>query len=165
MRGASGQGNVRGGIRTAQIFADGVNRIYSDMDLLKEKHIQKAILEWGLYNRILMHRINVIGTPYQKDGITYYRPATNSGMADILCTHVVEKIPGTVWLEVKSAKGKMSSSQIAFRDTVRKHRGHYYVVRSISDVENALREVEILTWENINIATERENAKHRSRSY
>ena len=156
MRGASGQGNVRGGIRTAQISVHGVNRIYSDMDLLKEKHIQKAILEWGLYNRILMHRINVIGTPYQKDGITYYRPATNSGMADILCTHVVEKIPVIVWLEVKSAKGKMSSSQIAFRDTVRKHRGHYYVVRSIEDVENALREVEILTWENINIATERQ---------
>ena len=123
---------------------------------VKEKHIQKAILEWGLYNRILMHRINVIGTPYQKDGITYYRPATNSGMADIICTHVVEKIPVNVWLEVKSAKGKMSSSQIAFRDTVRKHRGHYYVVRSIEDVENALREVEILTWENINLATERE---------
>ena len=156
MRGASGQGNVRGGIRTARICVHGVNRIYNDMDLLKEKHIQKAILEWGLYNRILMHRINVIGTPYQKDGITYYRPATNSGMADILCTHVVEKIPVIVWLEVKSAKGKMSSSQIAFRDTVRKHRGHYYVVRSIEDVENALREVEILTWENINIATERQ---------
>ena len=132
---------------------------------VKEKHIQKAILDWGNAMGILMHRINVIGTPYQKGGITYYRPATNSGMADILCTHVVEKIPVTVWLEVKSAKGKMSSSQIAFRDTGRKHRGHYYVVRSISDVENALREVEILTWENINIATERENAKHRSRSY
>ena len=156
MRGASGQGNVRGGIRTARICVHGVNRIYNDMDLLKEKHIQKAILEWGLYNRILMHRINVIGTPYQKGGVTYYRPATNSGMADILCTHVVEKIPVIVWLEVKSAKGKMSSSQIAFRDTVRKHRGHYYEVRSIEDVEDALREVEILTWENINIATERE---------
>ena len=156
MRGASGQGNVRGGIRTARICVHGVNRIYNDMDLLKEKHIQKAILDWGLCNRILMHRINVIGTPYQKDGITYYRPATNSGMADVLCTHVVERIPVNVWLEVKSAKGKMSSSQIAFRDTVRKHRGHYYVVRSIEDVEDALREVEILTWENINIATERQ---------
>jgi len=147
---------VRGGAKTARICTHIVNRNYNDMDSLKEKHIQKAILDWGLYNRILMHRINVIGTPYQKDGITYYRPATNIGMADILCTHVVERIPVNVWLEVKSAKGKMSTSQLAFRDTVMKHRGHYYEVRSIEDVENALREVEILTWENINLATERQ---------
>jgi hypothetical protein len=130
-----------------------------------EAQIQKAIMQWGQYKKVLMHRINVIGTPLHKDGLTVYRPSTNKGMADIHATVLVGNIPVSVWLEVKSAKGKMSSSQIAFRDTVMKHRGYYYEVRSIEDVEDALREVEILTWENINIATERENAKHRSRSY
>ena len=128
------------------------------MDTEKEKHIQKAILDWGQYKRILMHRINVIGTPYIKNGLTYYRPASNSGMADILCTHVIEKIPVNVWLEVKTKKGKLSSSQIAFRDTVMVYYGYYYVERSIEDVEDALKEVEILTWENINKAMERKDA-------
>ena len=130
---------------------------------MREKHIQKAILDWGWYKRILMHRINVIGVP-TKDG---FRPSPNVGMADILCMHVVEDIPVTVWLEVKTAKGRMSSSQIAFKDTVMKHRGYYYVVRSIEDVESALKEVEILTWENMNKVEEKKNewTKNWSRFY
>ena len=116
-----------------------------------ESQIQKAILSWGLYKKILMHRINVIGVPTQ-DG---FRPSSNVGMADILCTYVVQKIPVTIWLEVKTAKGKMSSNQIAFRDNVIRHKGHYYVVRSIEDVESALKEVEILTIANINKVEEK----------
>ena len=118
---------------------------------MREKHIQKAILDWGWYKRILMHRINVIGVP-TKDG---FRPSSNVGMADILCMHVVENIPVNVWLEVKTAKGRMSSNQIAFRDNVIRHKGYYYVVRSIEDVESALKEVEILTWENMNKVEEK----------
>ena len=44
-----------------------------------EAQIQKAILQWGGYKRILMHRINVIGTPLHKAGKTVYRPSTNKG--------------------------------------------------------------------------------------
>jgi len=51
--------------------------------VVTEAQIQKAILQWGGYKRILMHRINVIGTPLHKDGLTVYRPSTNKGMADI----------------------------------------------------------------------------------
>ena len=119
---------------------------------VKESTIQKSILAWGNAKRILMHRINVIGTPYVSNGKTYYRPAQNTGMADILCTYLVENIPVNIWLEVKTKTGKLSASQIAFKDTIGKYKGYYYVVRSIEDVEKVLKEVEILTWENINKA-------------
>ena len=74
---------------------------------IKESSIQKSILSWGNANRILMHRINVIGTPYIRHGKTYYRPAQNTGMADILCIHLIENIPVNVWLEVKTKTGKL----------------------------------------------------------
>ena len=106
-----------------------------------EKHIQRAILEWGQYKRILMHRINVIGTPLHKDGLTVYRPSRNKGMADIHATVLVGKIPVSVWLEVKTKRGKLSPNQLLCKDSVEAFGGFYYVVRSIEDVESALAEV------------------------
>ena len=89
-----------------------------------EKHIQRAILEWGQYKRILMHRINVIGTP-------------------------LHKIPVSVWLEVKTKRGKLSPNQLLFKDSVDAFGGFYYVVRSIEDVESALAEVRQQTFQKI----------------
>ena len=114
-----------------------------------EAQIQKAILQWGGYKRILMHRINVIGTPLHKAGKTIYRPSTNKGMADIHATVLVGDIPVSVWLEVKTAKGRISENQKIFRDTVTAAGGFYYVVRSIDDVETALRDVTKRTIRNI----------------
>jgi len=125
------------------------------MDSLKEKDIQKTILDWGGIRKIPMHRINVIGTPYKKNGLTYYRPAPNVGMADILCTPVIENIPVCVWLEVKTSKGRQSTNQRIFEENIKKIKGHYYIVKSIEDVERALKEVEIFTWESINNASEK----------
>ena len=114
-----------------------------------EAQIQKAILQWGGYKRILMHRINVIGTPLHKAGKTVYRPSTNKGMADIHATLLVGDIPVSVWLEVKTAKGRISENQKLFSDTVTAAGGFYYVVRSIDDVETALRDVTQRTIRNI----------------
>ena len=114
-----------------------------------EAQIQKAILQYGGYKRILMHRINVIGTPLHKAGKTIYRPSTNKGMADIHATVLVGDIPVSVWLEVKTAKGRLSENQKIFRDTVNATGGFYYVVRSIDDVETALRDVTKRTIRNI----------------
>ena len=119
------------------------------MDSLKEKDIQKTILDWGGIRKIPMHRINVIGTPYKKNGLTYYRPAPNVGMADILATPVIENIPVCVWLEVKTSKGRQSVNQRRFEEKINKIKGHYYVVKSIEDVEKALTEVKVYTYENI----------------
>tara|TARA_R110002126_G_scaffold277906_1_gene423996 strand:+ start:144 stop:545 length:402 start_codon:yes stop_codon:yes gene_type:complete len=114
-----------------------------------EAQIQKAILQYGGYKRILMHRINVIGTPLHKAGKTIYRPSTNKGMADIHATVLVGDIPVSVWLEVKTAKGRVSENQKLFSDTVTAAGGFYYVVRSIDDVEAALRDVTQRTIRNI----------------
>ena len=114
-----------------------------------EAHIQKAILQWGGYKRILMHRINVIGTPLHKAGKTIYRPSTNRGMADIHATVLVGDIPVSVWLEVKTKRGKLSANQKAFQESVEAAGGFYYVVRSIEDVELALAEVRQKTMQHI----------------
>ena len=115
-----------------------------------EAQIQKTILQWAaLYNRILMHRINVIGTPLHKAGKTIYRPSTNKGMADIHATVMVNKIPVSVWLEVKTKKGRISANQKAFKDSVEAAGGFYYVVRSIEDVMLVMKEVRQKTMQQI----------------
>ena len=114
-----------------------------------EAQIQKAILQWGAIKRILMHRINVIGTPLHKNGLTVYRHSTNKGMADIHATVVVGGIPVSVWLEVKTKKGKLSANQKAFQESIEAAGGFYYVVRSIDDVEFALAVVRQKTRKNI----------------
>ena len=114
-----------------------------------EAQIQKAILQWGAYKRILMHRINVIGTPLHKNGLTVYRPSTNRGMADIHATVLVGDIPVSVWLEVKTKKGRISENQKAFNDVIAAAGGFYYVVRSIDDVELVVAEVRQKTMQHI----------------
>ena len=114
-----------------------------------EAQIQKAILQWGQYKKVLMHRINVIGTPLHKDGLTVYRPSTNKGMADIHATVMVDKIPVSVWLEVKTKRGKLSVNQKLFQFSIEAAGGFYFLVRSIEDVELALAEVRQKTIQNI----------------
>ena len=108
-----------------------------------EAQIQKAIMQWGGYKRILMHRINVIGTPLHKAGKTIYRPSTNKGMADIHATIVVGNIPVSVWFEVKTKKGKLSANQKAFQESIEAAGGFYYVVRSIDDVDLAIQQTRL----------------------
>jgi hypothetical protein len=108
---------------------------------MTEAQIQKTILQWAAAKRILMFRINVIGTPLHKKGVTVYRPSTNKGMADIHCQVLVNNIPVSVWLEVKRKRGKLSMYQEAFKDSVQAAGGYYFLVRSIEDVELALAEV------------------------
>jgi len=117
-----------------------------------EAQIQKAILQWGAYKRILMHRINVIGTPLHKNGLTVYRPSTNRGMADIHATVLVGDIPVSVWLEVKTKKGRISENQKAFNDVIAAAGGFYYVVRSIDDVELVVAEVRQKTFTKMSAA-------------
>ena len=114
-----------------------------------EAQIQKAILQWGGYKKILMHRINVIGTPLHKAGKTIYRPSTNKGMADIHATVLVGDIPVSVWLEVKTKKGRVSDNQRRFSEVIKSIGGFYYVVKSIEDVELAMAEVSYETLQNI----------------
>ena len=70
-------------------------------------------------------------------------------MADIHATVMVNKIPVSVWLEVKTKKGRISANQKAFQESVEAAGGFYYVVRSIEDVEFALAVVRQKTRKNI----------------
>ena len=102
-----------------------------------EAQIQKAILDYGKLKKIPMRRINVIGTPYTINGKTYFRRSTNLGMSDIRAEFMIGGIPVSVWLEVKTSTGKLTSNQKQFRDGARSYGGFYFVVRSIDDVLEA----------------------------
>ena len=106
-----------------------------------EAQIQKSILDYGKLKKIPMRRINVIGTPYTINGKTYFRRSTNLGMSDIHAEFMIGGIPVSVWLEVKTSTGKLSSNQKQFRDGARSYGGFYFVVRSIDDVLEAFDDV------------------------
>ena len=59
------------------------------------------------------------------------------------------KIPVSVWLEVKTKKGRISANQKAFKDSVEAAGGFYYVVRSIEDVMLVMKEVRQKTMQQI----------------
>ena len=114
-----------------------------------EANIQKAILDYGKLKKIPMRRINVIGTPYTINGKTYLRRSTNIGMADVHAEFMIGGIPVSVWLEVKSETGKLSSNQKHFRDRARSYGGFYFVVRSIEGLHEAFDSVRFTTLKRI----------------
>jgi hypothetical protein len=70
-------------------------------------------------------------------------------VADIHATVLVGKIPVSVWLEVKTKKGRISDNQKAFNEVIAAAGGFYYVVRSIDDVELVVAEVRQKTMQHI----------------
>jgi len=115
---------------------------------IPESKIQSAILEWGAWQPyVQMFRINVIGVPLKdKKG---WRPAPNAGMADIHLTVMVEGIPVSAWLEVKAPKAKQNNNQLKFEKIVTAFGSHYYIVRSIEDVQEVVFQLRSKTWEQI----------------
>ena len=102
-----------------------------------EAGIQKAILQYGAITKgIEMFRMNVMGIPiHGQPG--KYRPAAEKGIADIYVQLMVWGIPVSVWLEVKSGKGRQQASQKEFEQRVE----NYYVVRSVDDAAASLDDV------------------------
>tara|TARA_R110002020_G_scaffold293187_1_gene508609 strand:+ start:176 stop:559 length:384 start_codon:yes stop_codon:yes gene_type:complete len=116
-----------------------------------EAQIQYAIQRWALWKQdIQIWRINVIGVPLKKGG---YRPSTNPGMADLHLTLWVEGIPISAWLEVKRARAYQNKNQKKFETQIKDHGGFYFVVRSIDDVEDALKIMREETWKKIRDST------------
>ncbi len=115
--------------------------------------IQASILEWGAWQRgVQMFRINVIGVPLidpvtgKREG---FRKSSNAGMADIHLTVMVEGIPVSAWLEVKALKAKQNENQLSFERMVTSFGSHYYIVRSIEDVQEVVFKLRSDTWEKI----------------
>jgi hypothetical protein len=94
---------------------------------LKEKDIQKNILEYLEIKRIFHYRNNT-GSFVSPTGGYYSFGAT--GSPDIIC--VINGI--YTGLEVKRPKGKQSENQKIFQDNLEKAGGKYYLVYSLDDV-------------------------------
>ena len=59
----------------------------------------------------------------------------HKGMSDLVCI----RHRRVVFVEVKTATGKLSEHQENFRDAIGAHEGEYLVTRGIDDLEEALR--------------------------
>ncbi len=71
----------------------------------------------------------------QVNGRYRKNPYAINGVADI-CVFLDSS---TMWLEVKTEKGRQSESQKEFQARVERWRGLYHVVRSIDDVREILK--------------------------
>jgi len=101
-------------------------------EFISEKYLQNQIIEYL--------NVNTDGMFWQNDSIgirgrkreNRYRP---NGIADILGV-----IDGhAVAIEVKTPKGKILQSQIAFSEKFRRSGGSYYVVRSFEDISELVK--------------------------
>jgi hypothetical protein len=105
-----------------------------------EKTIQKRILNWLKSKDVLHWRQNAgtlfVGTPGKGGRCIRLGDA---GLPDIIL--VVPPNGSMVGLEVKSATGRIRPAQKEFADKLTKNGGSYYIVRSLVDAMNALKEV------------------------
>lgn len=59
-----------------------------------------------------------------------------NGISDLCC---LLSNGVTLWLEVKTEKGRQSKHQIAFENIVKEFGGKYFVVRNVEDVEEIIK--------------------------
>lgn len=102
---------------------------------VKESQIQKAVMTYLEAKGISIIRLNNIPVPLKSGG---FRPVAKRGLADAHVDLIVEGVPVSVWIEFKTEKGKLSSYQEEFRDSIHRYGGFYEVIRSIDDMEVAI---------------------------
>lgn len=91
---------------------------------LKESQIQQAIKMWLQYQGWYVVKI------HQSLG-------SHRGIADLYCI----KGGRSVWVEVKTARGRLSEHQEKYRAEIEAHGGEYITARGIEDVQILKREV------------------------
>lgn len=110
---------------------------------VSESAIQKTILAYLAARHVFALRINSGMMISTYKGKSYRTALCAPGTADILAfpRKVTWEDQGLVpvWLEVKSATGKQSEIQKSFQAQVEDEGHKYFIVRSIEDVEAALR--------------------------
>ena len=106
-----------------------------------EKEVVRAVKEWAQYHPEIMLIRNHTGGIVTESGL---RPNENRGAADFILqlSCCAAGIPVLVWFECKSTRGKLSEYQQQFEQEVLKHKGYYFVVRSIQDAEDAIDSVQ-----------------------
>lgn len=117
---------------------------------MKEKDVQKAILDWLAAKRILAFRMNTGVADYNGRKVAFGVP----GMADIVAfpplmvnygceacnTIYTSPMYRPYWFEVKAPKGKQSELQRSFQEQVESHGHRYILAKSLDDVIEALEE-------------------------
>lgn len=109
----------------------GAGHHYKDM---KEKDVQKAILDYLGYKKIFHYRNNSGAFKTERGG--FYRFGA-TGSPDIVCC-----VRGRyVGIECKAPKGRQSPNQKIFQENLEKAGGLYILAKSIEDVEEGLLKV------------------------
>lgn len=112
-----------------------------------EQATQKAVMDYLAAKRILAFRMNTGAVLSQYKGKTRMIRYGAPGMADVVAfTRKWQYLladdnnpPKTIWLEIKAPKGKTTPEQDSFAALVREHGHSYFVIRSIEDLEAALK--------------------------
>lgn len=100
---------------------------------MKEKEIQKIILEWLKWKKIFHYKSNNVGIFKRATGS--YIPSGVIGLPDIICV-----VDGRyVGIEVKAKYGKQSEGQKAFQENLEKAGGLYFLVYSLEELMNLWR--------------------------
>ena len=95
----------------------------------KEKEIQQAIIQYLQLKRIFVKRLNVGGMINHSTGAYILNPNTPRGIADLL---VVDE-GHTIFLEIKTRKGKQSENQKIFEVEAKQAGADYFIVRSLDE--------------------------------
>lgn len=95
-----------------------------------EKATQKAILDWLTLTRTFHYRNNSGAFVSEYKGKRSFVKFGASGSPDI----VVVKDGIYIGIEVKDTRGRLSESQVDFRDRLEKAGGLYLIARSLEDV-------------------------------
>lgn len=104
---------------------------------IPEKVIENSILSYLKREGVFVFKVESQGTYDQKKGIYRLKKSQHRmrGVADIV--GIFKGIP--LYIEVKSAKGRLSEHQKAFLDRVNQEGGIAFVARSVDEVRERLR--------------------------
>ena len=102
---------------------------------MKEKDIQKQILDWLRWHKVFCWKSNTAGI-YRKSTDSYI-PAGMRGISDIIGIFNGRMI----CIEVKMPKKKPSEFQQRFIDSINKSGGIAFVAHSLDEVETNLKDI------------------------
>lgn len=112
-----------------------------------EAAIERAILDY------LNARDDVLAFKYGvKAKYGKGRGCNSNGIADIVVNYQVSEMCFVVYMEVKHQNGKQRVSQYEFEQKIKGLSGLYYIVRSVEDAKNALKDARQEIGNNIQIA-------------
>jgi len=110
---------------------------------VKERDIQKAILDWLFVKRVYALRLNT-GSGWANGRLVEHHSG-GKGVADIIAfprftrtqpgMQIKFDRPTVLWIEVKSPTGQQSQEQKSFEEHCAKYGMFYLLARSVDDVE------------------------------